>query len=474
MERLARRERQRQMARSQLEKLNAITELRIVLIGGRKTGKSSCGDTILNRERSHAGNRTTSCWEKPATIGGKTVVVLDTPARFTATPDLLRPASCAILPVVNVSSSFSADHLEAMEKQLEAGGGQMWRRAAVLFSHGDWLGDTSIEQRIESEGEPLRRLVERCGNRYHVLDNKHRADGAQVNELIALIEETLVEDAPVVLRGGDRVTQGVTRRDKDRKRITSCRHQVSRQLIGSAKPTTSTPRSCSGGPDGGARMVALPAARTAWTGPDILVGDALAACLASMLSGGAAARWTMNPPGWLPNDVLHLRLNCARRPLSSKRPTMLLVAPQTQRGTLAEENGISVHSLCRPAPRERTLAGLSESGGLQALIDQWGESSLEELEAFIDSYFEMIWEKTVGSLEEPVRPTADVGEEVEEEEEDEVLSSINRKLSKLELLDEIRRDLAELRASLENSWRAIQELRERSKQDGNQVDTKME
>lgn len=182
----------------------------------------------------------------------------------------------------------------------------------------------------------------------------------------------------------------------------------------------------------------------------------------------------MNPPGWLPNDVLHLRLNCARRPLSSKRPTMLLVAPQTQRGTLAEESGISVHSLCRPAPRERTLAGLSESGGLQALIDQWGESSLEELEAFIDSYFEMIWEKTVGSLEEPVRPTADVGEEVEEEEEDEVLSSINRKLSKLELLDEIRRDLAELRASLENSWRAIQELRERSKQDGNQVDTKME
>ncbi|KAM8844738.1 GTPase IMAP family member 8 isoform 2-T3 [Spinachia spinachia] len=457
-ERLARRERQRQMARSQPEKLNAITELRIVLIGGGKTGKSSCGDTILNRERSPAENQTTSCWEERATIGGKTVVVLDTPARFTVTSDLLRPPSCAILPVVNVSSSFNADHLEAMEKQLEAGGGQMWRRAAVLFSHGDWLGDTSIEQRIESEGEPLRRLVERCGNRYHVLDNKHRGDGAQVNDLIALIEETLVEDALAVLDGGDDARkrgalQGVTPRPQDQKRITSCR------LIESANPTTQTPRSCSGGADGGAQTVALP------------VGDGLASC-------SVAPGWTMNLPRWLSNDVLHLRLKGA---FSFTRPTMLLVAPRMQRGTLAEENGISVHSPCRPALRERTLSRLSGSGTLHALIDQSDDSNLEELETFIDSYFEMIWEKTMWSVEEPVCPTADEGMKVEVEEEEQekegeeedmdVLSSINRKLL---LLEEIRRDLAELRTSLENSWRAIQELREGSKQDGDQVDTKME
>ncbi|KAL6103138.1 uncharacterized protein ACO6RY_02600 [Pungitius sinensis] len=465
-ERLARRERQRQMVRSQLAKLNASTELRIVLIGGRKTGKSSCGDSILNSERSHTQKQSTSCWEKRATIGGKEVVVVDTPARFTATSDLLRLPSCAILPVVNVSSSFNADHLEAMEKQLEAGGAQMWRRAAVLFSHGDWLGDTSIEQRIESEGEPLRRLVERCGNRYHVLDNKHRGDGAQVNELIALLEEMLVEDVRAVLHGGDHVTErdalpGVTLRDKDGMRITSCRHQGSRELIESANPTTQTPRSGSGGPHGGAQIVALPAARTAWTGL-----DGLTARLPPLLSGGAVPRWTMNLPGWLPNDVLHLRVGGARRPLSSTRPTMLPVAPQTQRGTLAEENGISVRSLCRPALRERTLVRLSGSGGLHALIDQWDDSNLEELEAFIDSYFEMIWEKTMGSLEDPVCPTL--------EEEEEVLSSINKKLSKLELLEEIRRDVAELRTSLENSWRAIQDLRERSKQDGDQVDSNME
>lgn len=202
-----------------------------MLVGGRKTGKSSCGDTILSRECFHTETRTTSCSEKRAKISGKTVAVLDTPGCFSVTSDLL-VASCAILLVVNVSASFSSTHMEAMEKQLEAGGGQMWSRAVVLFSHGDWLGDTSIEQRIESEGEPLQRLVEKCGNRYHVLDNKHRGDGGQVDDLIELMEETLVGERLAILQRGYHMWKSVSSQDatpcqKDLKTVTSCRHQLS-------------------------------------------------------------------------------------------------------------------------------------------------------------------------------------------------------------------------------------------------------
>ncbi|XP_031723500.1 GTPase IMAP family member 8 [Anarrhichthys ocellatus] len=477
-ERLMRKEKQRKTARSQLEKLDPITELRIVLIGGRKTGKSSCADTILGRQCFHTETQTASCSEKRATISGKTVAVLDTQGCFSVTSELLHAASSVILLVVNVSSSFDADHAEATEKQLEAGGGQMWSRAAVLFSHGDWLGDTSIEQRIESEGEPLQRLVERCGNRYHVLDNKHRGEGAQVNDLIDLIEETLVEDRLAILHRGDHMwirdsLRDVTLCEKDLKMITRCRHQLSHDLTASANPTTQTSLNRSGGP--GSQIVALPAGRTARTGLNILERDRFLSCLASMLSGEAAPRWTVNLPVWLPTDDLHLRLNGARRPFSSTHPTVLLVVPQTQHGIVVEENGLGVHSLCQRALRGRTLRRLSEAGGLQALIDQWDDSSLEELEAFIDSYFEMIWEQTMGSFQEPVRPTAEQEAVVEEEAgQQEVLSSIDRKLSKLELLEEIRMDLAELRRSLENSWRAIQEVRGKSKQDDDHVDTKME
>lgn len=218
------------------EKLNPLPELRIVLVGGRKTGKSSCGNTILSRECFHTDGQTTCCSEKQAKISGKTVAVLDTPGCFSVTSDLLVP-SCALLLVVNVSSSFKDTHGEAMEKHLEVGGGQVWSRAMVLFSYGDWLGDTSIEQRVESEGGPLQRLVEKCGNRYHVLDNKRRGGGAQVTELIELIEEMLVEERLDVLRRGDRVWESVssageqqpdavTLRTKGVKGLRSCRHQL--------------------------------------------------------------------------------------------------------------------------------------------------------------------------------------------------------------------------------------------------------
>lgn len=240
-------------------------------------------------------------------------------------------------------------------------------------------------------------------------------------------------------------------------------HFVSFTVTESANSTAQISLSCS---DNGAQIVALPAERSGrWTGPSILDKHSFMSCLASMLSGKQGLRWTLNVPAWLPDDDLHLRLNGESQVhlFSSRRPKKLLVLPQTELKMLAEENVISVNSLCHPALREKTLRRLSEAGGLQALIDQWDHSSLEELEAFIDFYFEMVWEQTMGSFQpaEPDCPTAEQDAVVEEARPEEVLSSIDRKLSKLELLEEIRRDMAELRTSLEQSWKAIQELREK-------------
>ncbi|XP_063760497.1 GTPase IMAP family member 8 isoform X2 [Eleginops maclovinus] len=461
-ERLMRKEKQRQIAKSQLEKLDPLPELRIMLLGGHKTGKSSCGDTILGRECFHTGTQTTSCSENQVKISGKTVAVLDTPGCFSMTSDILE-ASCAILLVVNVSSSFNDNHMGAIEKQLEAGGSQIWSRAVVLFSYGDWLGDTSIEQRIESEGKPLQKLVEMCGNRYHVLDNKHQGDRAEVQELIELIDEILVGQRLTILHGGDHMWKSVsvTPCETDLEMLTCCRHPLSHDLTGPANPSPQTSLNCS---ESAGQVVAVPAgSRRRPTGHNILDRESFMYCLSSMFS---SMRWKIIMPQWFPTDDLHL--NSERPVFTTSHPTMLLVLPQTQHRVLDEEHAISVHSLCGPALRERTLRRLTESGDLQALIDQWGDSSLQELEAFIDLYFEMIWQQTMGSFQEPHCPTAEEDPVVQEEAgQQELLSSIDRKLSKLELLEEIRRDLAELRTSLDHSWKAIQELREKSKQDDN-------
>ncbi|GAA6229897.1 GTPase IMAP family member 8-like [Lates japonicus] len=480
-ERLMKREKQRQMARSQLEKLNPLPEMRLVLIGGWKTGKSSCGNTILSRECFDTDTQTISCAESRGKVSSKMVTVLDTPGCFSVTSDLLMdPSSCAILLVVNVSSSFRGTHLEDLEKQLEAGGGQMWSRAVVLFSYGDWLGDTSVEQRIESEGEPLQRLVEKCGNRYHVLDNKHPGDGAQVDELFELMEEMLAVERLAVLHRGDHMWKSVSAaQQQELETVTTCKKDlmVSCDLTESATTTTQTSITCSDSADAGGQMMVVPAGRVGRrTGLD---RDGFMSVLASMLSGKKGLRWTaagqqrltVNLPIWFPADDPQgsLRLNGESRahPFSPTHPTMLLILPQTQNRMLTEETVINVHPLCHPALRERTLRRLTESGGLQQLIDQWGDSSLEELEAFIDSYFQMVWEQTMGSFQ-PATPDSPASEQdaaVGEAREEEVLSSIDRKLSKLELLEEIRSDLVKLRESLENSWKAIQELRDRSKQD---------
>lgn len=39
-------------------------------------------------------------------------------------------------------------------------GKKVWNHTIVLFTRGDWLGDTTIEERIEIEGEHLEWLIE--------------------------------------------------------------------------------------------------------------------------------------------------------------------------------------------------------------------------------------------------------------------------------------------------------------------------
>ncbi|KAK2833100.1 hypothetical protein Q5P01_016989 [Channa striata] len=478
-ERLTKKEKQRQMARAKLENLTPLSEMRVVLLGGRKTGKSSCGNTILGRKCFDTDTQTSCCTEKGGRISSSMVTVLDTPGGFLMTSDLLKP-SFAILLVVNVSSSFKDNHWKAVEEQLEAGGGQLWSRAVVLFSHGDWLGNTIIEQRIESEGELLHRLVEKCGNRYHVLDNKHRGDGAQVAELIEMIEEMLVEERLAVLHQDDRRWESVSSAQEQQpdtgthfKQHLSHEHQLPHNLTQPATSSSCPSLNCSDGPGAAGQIVALPAGRAGGrTGRSTPHRHGFISHLAA---GGEGLRGitAVNLPIWFSTDHSHGQViqNSGRDvcPLSPSHTPILLVLPETPHGTPVEGNGLSVRSLCHPAIREQTLRRLAESGGLQALIDQCSGSSLEELEAFIDAYFEMMWEQTIGSFQmstsDYLRTKQDAA--VEEAGKEKVLSSTDRKLSKLELLDEIRNDLAELRESLEHIWKAVQELRERNKQDAN-------
>ncbi|XP_027897275.1 GTPase IMAP family member 8 [Xiphophorus couchianus] len=437
-DRLRRKEKQRLEAKSELENPAPLPELRMILVGGRKGGKSSCGNTILNRHDFPTNTQTVSCCENQCRIEGKTVSVLDTPGCFPVTSEVLRTPS-AVLLVVNVSSSFTALHREAIEEQLDAGGSQLWSRTVVLFSHGDWLGDTSVEQRIESEGEPLRRLVERCGNRYHVLDNKNQGDAAQVTELIQLVEEMLAAERRADVYKDDRLWRRVSSAEEQQNNVMLHRRNLTNQMrrrnrlsLDSAESGSSSSHPEELNPT---QVVALPASRARRQSGFVFSERSSLVFLSVLKRSWSAIELPLRFPS----------------PHSLTQQTMLLVSCQSPPSFPSEENLVSVHSLCHPALRERTLRRTCESGGPQALIDRWGHSSLEELESFIDSYFEMVWEQTMGSFQasesEPPATVEDAA--IRDAGGEELLFSIDRKLTRLELLEEIRRDLAEVKRNLE-------------------------
>ncbi|XP_048104176.1 GTPase IMAP family member 8-like, partial [Alosa alosa] len=192
---------QRQDLRASLDQIHQ-SSLRIDLLGFKRAGKSSTGNTILGEDVFELCS-TTKCENRVGEVAGRQVTVVDTPsclwkAGMTNTPEFFKqetvlsvslcdPGPHALLLLIRIDVCFNSQYRQEVQQYLALFSGDIWSHTMVLFTCGDWLGDTTIEQHIESE-EHLRYLVEKCGNRYHVLNNKNRA-GDQVTELLEKIEE---------------------------------------------------------------------------------------------------------------------------------------------------------------------------------------------------------------------------------------------------------------------------------------------
>ncbi|XP_076123331.1 uncharacterized protein LOC143103436 isoform X1 [Alosa pseudoharengus] len=205
-ERLMKVEKQRQRLQSLKRHLSPRSELRVVLLGYRTSGKSSSGNTILGREEFELKRRTAQCVKRQGEVAGRQVTVVEAPGwwkkvklkdthelakqEIVLSVSLCPPGPHILLLLVKVAHSITQDVIRNIQEHLEILSDRMWSHTMVLFTRGDWLGDTTIEQYIESE-EHLRYLVEKCGNRYHVLNNKDKSDKTQITELMEKMEEII-------------------------------------------------------------------------------------------------------------------------------------------------------------------------------------------------------------------------------------------------------------------------------------------
>ncbi|XP_077426198.1 uncharacterized protein LOC144054785 [Vanacampus margaritifer] len=190
-------------------------ELRLVLLGRSGAGKSAAGNVILGRGEFESRPDslvaiTQECVKKKAVVAGRRVAVVDTPDWFHSerTPDEVRAqiSSCVALSSPGPHAFLlcvPTDQPAKMEMQalcaLENvfGPDVVGKHTLVLFTHGDLLkksgraGSNSVETYIAGRRDDLLKLVEKCGDRFHVLERDGR--GRNVEELLEKVEQIAAE-----------------------------------------------------------------------------------------------------------------------------------------------------------------------------------------------------------------------------------------------------------------------------------------
>ncbi|KAK9978579.1 hypothetical protein ABG768_020324 [Culter alburnus] len=184
-------------------------QLNFILMGKKRAGKSSTGNTILGRQAFTSKKSSKSVMQDVAveseTVDGFPVTVYDTPGLFgrdMSTEEiqkLLEPVlkNCKLgllvfLLVIKPDSFTEEDNVtvEKIEKFLEDEGlNNTW----ILFPRGDELEEENMTiEEIIDENEPLKTLVEKYDQRYYVFNNKKKEHSTQTKLLlIKIIQRSL-------------------------------------------------------------------------------------------------------------------------------------------------------------------------------------------------------------------------------------------------------------------------------------------
>lgn len=183
--------------------------MRLLLLSDRLAGKASAANIILGGEEFDQSIATIQGVTRQGEVAGRQVTLVDTQAWRDyeglverTLPNVLKqevlnsivlcsPGPHAFLLVVHQDVVFSEEMRNAVSNTLALFGSDAWDYSIVLLV----TSEPMLEKKYKFTGKMLQWVVEKCNNRYHVLDSKNRGTCTQVTELLEKIEELVVGNA---------------------------------------------------------------------------------------------------------------------------------------------------------------------------------------------------------------------------------------------------------------------------------------